>query len=74
MKRIIVADSIIVDVNQQSVQADYSFVAAKCQVHLEIDPDGNMSDPSCDSVSCGGSCDLMSEETGSGTKYWCDCT
>jgi hypothetical protein len=45
-----------------------------CQVHVEIDPNGNVSDPVCVSVDCKGNCNLQQETNGNITKYWCDCS
>lgn len=47
---------------------------AKCQVHIELDEDGNVIDgPRCINVSCTAECELQQEEEGSTIKYWCDC-
>jgi hypothetical protein len=71
----VVGNRIIYFPARKEVQSSISLAAAAgCQVQMEIGDDGSVSDASCVSVSCTGTCSLKSKKKNKGTEYWCECS
>lgn len=71
--RKIVGDRIRVNRSTGLISSEISIATAKpCQVHAEIDDDGNVK-MGCASVTCDGTCNLKENLVSGETEYWCTC-